>query len=229
MITNYEEFAKRLCEERLKYNISQSTMSKKVHMLSSHYLKCEKGYNRFAYYELQNICTTEVNLFYCFTGRRGICSSQYAELLQNVDMEQLVCCLQAIHFCANVKRKKGLFKEEWEQIFNELKYLSYVDIGLADERNIFKAVREYDRLSQICMADELGMDVKKFRNLECGKILPDSEIVFQMFIKYNISPAAFLRHPKCFRDELIYLLNSHSGKVGDELLLLVKTILFFVE
>jgi len=229
MYTNYEDFAKRLYEERMKYNISQSTMSKKVHMLSSHYMKCEKGYNRFAYYELQNICTTDVDLFYCFTGKQGVYNNQYKELFADADMEQLVCCLQVIHLCANVKRKKGAYKEEWEQIFHDINYLTYVDIGLSEERNIFKSVRDYNGLSQISMAEELGMDVKKFRNLECGKILPDSEIIFQMFSNYHISPSAFLRHSKCFRDELIYILNSHSGKVGDELLLLVKTVLFFVE
>ena len=105
----------------------------------------------------------------------------------------------------------------------------YVDMGVADERNIFKTYREYLGVTQLAFAEELGMDVKKLRQLECDKGIPDSEIIFKMYEKFGISPSAFLRHKRCIQSEIAYLLNAYTGKVGEELLLIVTTVMLFVD
>lgn len=228
MNISYEGFTKRLKEERIRLQISQSAMSKKVRMLPSHYLKAENGFNRFTFYELQDLCSTEVDIFYSFTGKRSSHMNDYEELFHDANLEQMACCLQMINLCANIKRKKNSLKEEWEQIYADLKYLMYVDIGLPEERNIFKAVRDCNGMTQMRLAEELGMDIKKLRSLESDKILPDSEILFKMYEKYGISPSAFLRNKKCMQKEIAYLINSHTSKIGEELLVFVKTVMFFI-
>lgn len=52
---SYEDFIKRLKTEREKHQITQIEMSKIAKMNPSHYCKGEKGYNRFSFYELQNM------------------------------------------------------------------------------------------------------------------------------------------------------------------------------
>lgn len=225
----YDDFVRRLKEERINHQLTLRAMSKMVRVLPSHYLKIENGYNRLTFYELENICSTDLDIYYIFTGRRCMTGNRYEEVLKNAEVEQIICCLQVIHLVAGRKRKKGSYKDEWEQIYSEIKYLMYVDIGLADERNIFKAYREYNGVTQLSFAEELGMDVKKLRLLECDKVIPDSEIIFKMYEKFGISPSAFLRHKKCIQSEIAYLLNSYTGKVGEELLVIVKTVMLFVE
>ncbi|MBO4291137.1 MAG: helix-turn-helix transcriptional regulator, partial [Lachnospiraceae bacterium] len=46
---------------------------------------------------------------------------------------------------------------------------------------------------QIKMAEALGVDVKKLRDLENGKRLPDAELLFRLYQKYNVSPCVMLR------------------------------------
>ena len=229
MSISYDDFIRRLKEERINQQLSLRAMSKKVRVLPSHYLKIENGYNRLTFYELENICSTDLDIYYIFTGRRGMTGNRYEEILKNAGVEQIICCLQVIHLIANMKRKRSSYREEWEQIYSEIKYLMYVDIGLADERNIFKAYREYNGVTQLSFAEDLGMDVKKLRLLECDKAIPDSEIIFKMYEKFGISPSAFLRHKHCIQSEIAYLLSSHTGKLGDELLVIVKTVMLFVD
>lgn len=226
MYINYDVFTRRLKEERINSQITQIHLSKKIRMLPSHYQKAENGFNRFSLYELQNISSAGIDLFYCFTGKRSV--SCYDELFQNAGMEHIIGCLQAINMLANLKRKRGNCKEEWERLYSQLKYLMYVDIGLSEERNIFKAVRDYHGITQMNMAEELGIDVKKLRALENDKIFPDSELILRTYEKYGVSPSAFIRHKKCIQSEIAYLLDSVEGKTGDDLLLFVKTILFFM-
>ena len=156
-------------------------------------------------------------------------SNRYDEVLKNAGVEQIICCLQVIHLIAGIKRKRSSYREEWEQVYSKIKYLMYVDISLTDERNVFKSYREYNGVTQIAFAEELGIDVKKLRLLECDKAIPDSEIIFKMYERFGISPSAFLRHKRCVQSELAYLLNSCTGKVGDELLVIVTTVMLFVD
>lgn len=225
---NYDEFIRRLKEERVKHQISYRGMGEKVQISHSQYYKGENGYSRLSNSELQNICSTKINIFYSFTGKAVLCTNTYEEIFENADCDALISCLRMINILANQKRKTGRNKSEWEKIFSETEYLSYVYTGSAREKNVFKATRDYYNILQNQMATELGMDVKTLRNLENDKTQPDSEIIFKMYLKYGISPSVFLKNKRCFQDELTYLLNSQSGEVGDTLLHFVKTIMLLV-
>lgn len=160
----------------------------------------------------------------CFTGKESTCIEKHDTLLQKADIRQLNCCLQVIYLCADANRKQGGFGEPWKKIYDALAY-RYVE---AEECNIFKRVRNYSGLTQIKMAEMLGMDVKKLRALESDKLFADSEIIYNMYDKFGISPSAFLKNEKCVRDEIHSLVCSDSGEIGNRVLLLIEAILHFI-
>jgi len=102
-----------------------------------------------------------------------------------------------------------------------------VDIGLADERNIFKAYQEFNGVTPIEMTEELDVDVKKLRAMEKDSLMLDSEIIFNMY-ENGIFPSAFLRNKNCVQSEMSYLLNLYSGKVGEELLMVIRISMLIV-
>lgn len=57
------------------------------------------------------------------------------------------------------------------------------------------------------MADTLGVDIKKLRELEKGRQLPDSELIWKMYDLFRVSPAFVLKDAKGMLNELNYVLD----------------------
>lgn len=74
--------------------------------------------------------------------------------------------------------------------------------------NIFLMVRYITGIQQKLMAEKLGVDVKKYRELEKNRCLPDSEIIWKLFHLFQISPAVVLKDKKILINELSSLLES---------------------
>lgn len=57
------------------------------------------------------------------------------------------------------------------------------------------------------MAQSLGIDVKKLRDIEKGKNFPDSELLCRLYELYNIPPTVILKNNKCMANEIATLLD----------------------
>jgi len=86
MSISYDDFTRRLKEERIRNQLTQRAMSKIVQMYPSHYCKVERDYNRFSFSELQNICTVEVDIYYLFAGKRDTRMNQYDAIFKEADV-----------------------------------------------------------------------------------------------------------------------------------------------
>ena len=197
-------------------------MGKMLKMTQSHYYKAANGEKRFGYYELQAMCNSELDVYHIFTGKRSSRKDYFDASFWEADYEQLLVCLKIIHMVAGANKRGGAEAKEWERIFKDTHYIEYALYIIAEEQNVFKAVRTYKGIKQMEMADELAMDVKKLRALESNHILPDSELIFKMYSIYSVSPALFLKDAKCLKNEICYLVDSVGENVRQNLLTCVK-------
>lgn len=210
---SYNEFLERLKNERLRYHITQKEMSGELKIIQNHYSKIESGKKRLTYYEINNLCSTDVDVYYIFTG-----NSSKKNKCKQVEYRHAIYCLKLINLLAHNKCSHATKnQDDWKEIYLKTQYVNYMDISFARRRNIFYAVRTDLGYSQIEMAKSIGVDVKKLRNLECGRVLPDSEIIFNMYQNYGVSPSVFLQNSQCVQREISYLVESADNEIEDML------------
>lgn len=179
----YDLFVKRLREERAGTQLTQKEMAVKLKMSESHYSKAETARRRLSFFETKWLCETPVDSFYIFTGKRV--DRQYSEIFSKCEYEELLChyefvCMVALH--PGLGRTGGLNAEDRRII----EYARYLLVMEQADKTIFKKHREYREYSQRQMAELLGVDSKKLRDLEKGKLLPDSELIWQMSSQLQI-------------------------------------------
>ena len=60
------------------------------------------------------------------------------------------------------------------------------------------------------MAEKLGVDIKKLRDLENGRKLPDSELLSWLYERFHVSPAIVLENKKGLEIEIAVSLEKMS-------------------
>ena len=223
MREEYKILLKQVKGEREKHQMDQSAMGQLLGMGQSLYSRAEGGYKCFDYNELCKMCTSGLDVYYIFTGRRS--SDNWHDLFTEADFERLLACLKMICTVAIAERNTSTFTAEWEQIYRDTQYIEYADYTFAGEKNIFRSVRAYEGKSQIQMTDIIGVDVKKLRLLENGKVLADSKFIHQIYQAYGISPGLFLQDRQCLQSEISFLLDGAGDEVRQKIISLVKFIL----
>ncbi len=221
-ITNlsYEkEVLSRVKEERKNCKITEAEISICMGMGRSHYSKAENGHKRFGFNELVNMCSSNMDVYYIFTGKRAKGKVYIYDKYEQASNDQLVAIMKCINGIAGLRRKNNIYSAEWRDIFYSTYYINHID------QNIFRAVRLHKGMTQVQMAGEIGVDVKKWRDLETGQVLPDGELIYRMYKKYKVSPSIFLKAAGCFRGEIDYLLDNASDEVRKSLMGCIKFVL----
>lgn len=190
MSISYQSVLERLKRERKNKHLSQSEIGRVVRMSQSHYSKAENGTRRFSYFEVQCLCESEIDSYYVLTGKKCICN--YSEYWKECVYEELlyfydIICMTIEYFYFYGKHSK--FKETYEGI----KYVRDIIAWGKANGNIFYNLRKILGYNQHKMAETIEVDVKKLRELEKGKVLPDSEIIWKMYCLYNIPPAILVK------------------------------------
>lgn len=204
MSATYQEFLERLKEERLRANLSQEEIGKKIRISQSHYSKIELGTRRLSYYEIQCLCEVNIDLYYIFTNKKSIIKNEsfweqctFAELVYYLNM--ICSMLTYLH------QNKFLYLPEY--IVERIKNIQYVLMPSEKSKSIFYKLRRALSYNQIKMAEVIDVDVKKLRAMESGKILPDSEIIWQLSELFYIPHALLLRDKDGLICEISYLLH----------------------
>ena len=211
MCIDYLEFLSRLREERKYFHMTQDEMGKAIRIVQGHYSKIENGIKRFTLYELQSLCETQIDVFYLFSGEKAI--GQDALLGENLCLEQLICIIKVINMMAKCKREEELERKQWDTLYRKTKYMVFLEDYLSEKCNAFKILRVYKNLTQMEMAQILGIDVKKLRDLEVKGLLPDSELIYKLYIIFGVSPNVFLRNRSCLVNEICCLMNNQPLKI----------------
>lgn len=209
---SYEDALARLKDERQRMSLSQQQMSQYIHISQSHYSKVEHGNRRLTYYELKCMCERDVDIHYIFTGQR--CGDRYRNDLLSLGYSELIGCLGIVsatfmYLSANGPTERRRFA------CKKVEFLKCIEIGRRTNANIFYGLRLLLDCAQQKMAEILGVDVKKLRDLENDRTLPDSEIVCRLYDLYGIPPAAVLEDGKGLVSEICCLLEMVDARMGD--------------
>lgn len=220
-MSTYSDALKRLKEERCRLSMSQKEMGRCVRMTQSNYSKVELALRRLSYYELKYLCDTEVDVHYVFTAQKG--NEQYTEFFDNCSYAELVCYLSIIYY-VTVLCNREVASAQWEKIYEKIKYMPLI-AETQYSNNILFLLRRSMNYQQQKMAEELGVDIKKFRDLENGRCLPDSELLYQLYESFGIPPAVVLQDKSGVISELSFLLglmDEVSGKRVFEIIKILK-------
>lgn len=204
MSKSYENVLERLKEERLKQHWSQDEIGKVLHMNQSNYSKVELGKRRLTYYETQCLCESSIDSFYIFSGQH--CESKYDDFFEQCSYEELVGILDLIYVVIELLYITTV-NREWIYIYEEVKYTKSVITKDRNSENLFSKMRKILEYRQQKMAGLIGVDVKKLRQLENGKILPDSEIIWKMYDWFNIPPALIVKSKEDMKKTICYFLS----------------------
>ncbi|MCM1543193.1 MAG: transcriptional regulator [Blautia sp.] len=206
MDSKYQNVLHRLKEEREKLNLTQRLLCYRMKMLQSHYSRAESGNKRFSYYEIKGLCTSDVDVLYVFTGKKAAEEEGLSEL-QEADPAELMCYLNILYAMARAVNPADARENIFGAIRKQLEFIQCGTGSAGAKNNIFYCVRIRKEYTQQKMADLLGVDIKKLRELENGRILPDSEMIWKMYDLFQVSPAFILEDAKGLWKELNYALN----------------------
>lgn len=205
MSMEYQKFCDRLKEERIGLSFSQMEISSLLRMTQSHYSKAELGKRRLSYYEIQCLCETEVDVYYVFTGER--CQQIEADgFFLESTVEELKSYLEIIcilYMSLSKVNNITLSSDDYKKIEN----IQYALMQRKKGKTIFYKLRRALSYNQKKMAELMKVDIKKLRSMECGKVLPDSEIMCQMLDVFSIPYALLLNDKNGLICEISYLLG----------------------
>ncbi|MBQ9990046.1 MAG: transcriptional regulator [Lachnospiraceae bacterium] len=200
----YDLFVKRLKEERERAKLTQKEAAAKLRMSESHYSKAEAARRRLSFFETKYLCETDLDSFYIFTKKRVdhgdvqfLSECDYAELLCHYD----IVCMAMIR---QGRKMAGSLDREDKRVIEYCRYLLAAEVT---DKTILKKHRQYRDCNQHQMAGLLGVDSKKLRDLERGKLLPDSELIWQMSSRLDIPYFLVLKDKNGLLSEICYWLK----------------------
>ena len=209
MENDYFSVLQRLKEERERRNLTQRLLCYYMKIQQSHFSKAETGQRRFSYHELKGLCTTDVDVLYMFTGIKAKNRREFPDASSTLHPEEAVCFLHTVFLLCSAAESTRRDKSYPGKIRQQLEYLQYTDTGRnsGTKSSLFSAIRMHRGYTQVKMADTLGVDIKKLRELEKGRQLPDSELIWKMYDLFRVSPAFVLKDAKGMLNELNYVLD----------------------
>lgn len=219
MSGTYDDLLIRLVNERRRLSLSQKEMGRFMRMSQSNYSKVELGKRRLSYYELKYLCDSEIDLHYVFTGKR--CSLKYQDYFETCSYSQLLCLLS---IAASLTELYCVFKQtdndRLSSVWTELS--RFADRGQKLNHTLFGQIRKLLGHSQKEMAERIGMDVKKLRELENGRCQPDSELLCRMYELFGVLPAVVLQDRRGLISEICCLMESFDSNSEKEILMILR-------
>lgn len=215
----YENVLERLRKERGRLSITKADMSRYLHMDQSNYRKAELGqYRRFSYFEVKSMSELGINVNYIYTGK--VKKVITLDFIEKLSVNRLKSILQIIYTIVELSYKED-FNQQYKALLEELKYIFFIKQNV-NPIDIFLTVRRLKGYTQIKMADMIGVDVKKLRNLENGKKLPDSEIISKMYEVFKILPVVMIETKNCMLDTILYILDEIKKEDREKIVDIIK-------
>lgn len=208
----YAKVLSRLKEERMRLSLSQSEIARNIHITQSNYSKVELGTRRLNFEELKYLCQTEIDVFYIYSGIRS--SNDYAAYFNKYNYIELLRCLNIICIIVSIMNYENPL---WNDVLERLRNILLIG-NRKKSSTIFRLLRFSMDWQQKKMAEKLGVDIKKYRDLEKGRSLPDSELLCRIYDQFLIPPAILLEDKKGLACEIAYILDMLGSDIGEKIL-----------
>ena len=219
MSDDYNRVLGRLKEERERMSLSQREMCQHVGMSQGQYCKIENGEQHFSFDEVKALSESGVDVHYIFTGQKA--NSRYIIEFEAYGFKEIICLLEAIFSvvtCHYALSPSGV----WKDLYQEVQYIRLLDANDNFENNLFLLLRRLKGYTQKEMAVRFGMDTKKFRKLEQGKWLPDSEILCQFYSDFRVPPSILLKDKNGLLNEAGCFLEKIDSESENNIAAIVK-------
>lgn len=200
----YAKSIERLIIERERLELSVQQLSNLVCVDQSNWCKIEQGKGRISYKCMKRLCSIEnIDMYYVLAGNR-VDYSNYVELAE-CEISDLVSLLRLIYSVSELRCRDASYNA-WKEIYDNTKYILLVDteIGISGFLVSLRKLRGY---SQKKFAEILGVDIKKWQNMEKGKNFPDNELICRLCDQFKISPGIMLGDKKCLLIEVCFWLE----------------------
>lgn len=211
MSNRYDDFLRRFVSYRTKMNMSQEEMGRLLGKTQSQLSKIELRKTVVSFDILESLQGIGWDVDDMVIGKEQIVlESRLTDYLAEKAGEdwkflrELVVWILGLEF-----RKNGGFTDaDSECEYRLLRTLLYS----AAPQNVMLAVRRVIGIRQDMMAERLGVDVKKCRDLERGRIYPDAELLILIYDMCACRPTVFFQHENTEG----YLIDCLWNKLGSE-------------
>jgi len=160
---------------------------------------------------------------YIFTGNK--CGETFKSCFTQCQYEQLVGIMNFISSINIVLGTEGA-QEYMNKVYISTEVLGGNDKSKTSAVNMFYLLRRLNSYRQLEMAERLGVDPKKLRDLENNRCLPDSELIWRMYRLFKLSPGIVLRDKACLINEICVKLERLKPEIQDKILELIEVIYF---
>lgn len=220
MGADYNDVVNRIKEERVRLGLSQREMACFARINQSNVNRVEQGTRRFSYSELKYLCDSPIDVHYMFMGNK--CGETYKEYFAHYDYGELVNIMHILSSAGMLARGVDV-AECWRNIYANAALLWHKEKKKA-EANIFLLIRQLKDYRQLQMAKIIGVDVKKLRDLENDRNLPDSELIWKMYQLFGVSPAFILRDKSCLINEVCFALEAMDEELRIKVLSIIEAV-----
>lgn len=198
-----------MIEYRDAMKLSQKDVSGLCGKTQSQLSKMELGKTVVSYEILESLRKSGWDIDYMITGKPGCVREEHLTeyLDENMgeawkDIREVLLWVVRLEF-----GKNGGFPDKDSECEYELARLLSSGEG---RESVFTAVREYVGISQTGMAEKLGVNIKKYRDLEKGRNRPDAELLIKIYEISRCRPDIFF----CTGDLERYLLDGLWNRLG---------------
>lgn len=189
---DYTDVLKRLVMYRKSFGFIQRDLAEKVGIGQEQYSYIENGSVKISGHLLLEFMKLGFETDELIAGRSYIYDADDIEIAVNtIETEEdknFALKMLAELIVKNSRKRRKEISEEAEENMKMLEALSET----WDEFSMTEFVRKKQTISQIEMAERLGLGIKKYRELEKEKIYPDAETLLSLYNMTNYQPTLFM-------------------------------------
>lgn len=202
---DYNVITSRLSAYRKEYHLRQNDMAMNLHMTQSQYSKVEIGKIKLSFENLDALHAQGCDIDMLITGEKT------GEILPF--LEKMTLIENASQFVSQMKLcewalEQWRLEEETPEYIGDRLLKAYVGTDMENTKPFERLRKAYEGISQLEMASLVGVNIKKYRELEKDNIKPDAELLMNIYQNTNCKPSFFL-------DEKSYYLSLISDACRD--------------
>ncbi len=190
MGNSYDEFLRRMICYREKMKLSQKEVSSLLGKTQSQQSKVELRKTVVSFEMLEGLVNAGWDIDFIITGKTGICIEEnlidYLCEKAGPSWKELKEVLLWI-IGRELKKSNGFKDNEVKLEYELLK--SY--LGQEKPASALHEIRNIMGISQMSMSEKLGVNIKKYRNLEKGIVYPDAELLMLIYEISYCRPSTF--------------------------------------
>lgn len=189
----YSLIVRRLAAYRKKYHIPQTELAKDLNITQSQYSKIELGKVKLSYGVLNKLYEQGWDIDKIITGES---SEPVLPSLENVfsenDAKQYISSMKLCEWAM----EQWALKEQTEEKIGSKLLKAF--LGAEENETPLQKLRKAFGVSQLKMAEVVGVNIKKYRALEKGELELDAELMANIYKETKCKPIYFMDEKKFY-------------------------------